>query len=141
MMARIPLRKPPAQNTRGSAAVEFAVISPVLFLFLFGTIEFGRLLMVEQCLTNAAREGARLAVLQGATSGQVISRINAYLDSCGIDGESITITPANPSGVDVDQPITITVSVPYASIAWIPGSFAGLDSTVLQTSSVMRKEG
>ena len=141
MTARIPLRKRPTKHTRGSAAVEFAVISPVLFLFLFGTIEFGRLLMVEQCLTNAAREGARLAVLQGATSGQVVNRVNAYLDSCGIDGESITITPSDPGSVAVDQPVTITVSVPYASIAWIPGSFAGLESTILQTSTVMRKEG
>jgi Flp pilus assembly protein TadG len=41
--------------------VELAVVAPVLFLFLFAILEYGRFVMVRQLLDNAAREGARLA--------------------------------------------------------------------------------
>ncbi len=43
--------------------VEFAIVAPIFFLLIFGMIEFGRVVMVQQLLTNASREGARLGVL------------------------------------------------------------------------------
>ena len=43
----------------------------MFFMLVFGMIEFGRAIMVEQILTNAAREGARVAVLDSATPGSV----------------------------------------------------------------------
>lgn len=139
----IGLLGPRGLRTQEQAAtiVEFAVVLPILFLFLFGTIEFGRLMMVEQTLTNAAREGARLAVLEGATASQVVARVNNYLNVSGISGQTVTLNPSDPASVSVDQPVTVTVAVPYSSIAWLPGSFAGLSDLTLQTSSVMRKEG
>ena len=45
-------------NRQGAAAVEFALVVPVFFLMVFGMIEFGARIMVQQLLTNAAREGA-----------------------------------------------------------------------------------
>ena len=42
------------------------MVAPVLFLIVFGMIEFGRMVMVQQVITNASREGARVAVLDGA---------------------------------------------------------------------------
>lgn len=49
---------------RGAAAmVEFAIIAPVLLLFVFGIIEYGRYFFLYSNLTNAAREGARLAAV------------------------------------------------------------------------------
>ena len=45
-------------KSRGVAAVEFALVAPLFLLFLFGMIEFGRMVMVQQVLTNASREGA-----------------------------------------------------------------------------------
>ena len=46
---------------RGAAAVEFALILPLLLLVVGGTIDFGRLYYQQVMLTNAARDGARLA--------------------------------------------------------------------------------
>ncbi len=43
----------------GAAAVEFAIVAPLFFMLVFGCIEFGRALMVQQILTNASRVGAR----------------------------------------------------------------------------------
>lgn len=47
------------RKQRGAAAVKFAASAPVFVLLLFGMIEFGRMVMVQQMLTNATREGAR----------------------------------------------------------------------------------
>ncbi len=47
------------KNQSGSAAVEFALVLPLLLLVLFGTIEFGILMYDQSVITNAAREGAR----------------------------------------------------------------------------------
>ena len=51
-----------SRRTRtGAAVIEFAVIGPLLVLLILGVIEFGRMVMVQQILTNASREGARRA--------------------------------------------------------------------------------
>ncbi len=54
------LRNRKQTERRGAAIVEFAVIAPLLFFLIFGMIEFGRVIMVMQVMTNATREGARL---------------------------------------------------------------------------------
>jgi Flp pilus assembly protein TadG len=51
------------RNSRGGAAVEFALILPLLLMLIFGAIELGLLLYNKQILTNATREGARVGVL------------------------------------------------------------------------------
>lgn len=55
-------------RARGQALVEFALIAPIFFLLLFGLIEFGRAVYTIQILDNAAREGARYAIVHGAAS-------------------------------------------------------------------------
>ena len=52
------------KNESGSAAVEFALVLPLLLLVLFGTIEFGILMYDQSVITNAAREGARWGAVQ-----------------------------------------------------------------------------
>jgi hypothetical protein len=47
---------------KGAAAVEFAVVLPLLVLLLFGSIEFGLLLYNQEVITNASREGARAGI-------------------------------------------------------------------------------
>ena len=51
------------RTRRGQALVEFALILPILMILLMGIIEFGRAWNVKQVLTDASREGARLAVV------------------------------------------------------------------------------
>ena len=62
-----------SRKRRGAAVVEFAVVSPVLILLIFEILEFGRLVMVQQVLTNASREGARRAILEQTTSSEIES--------------------------------------------------------------------
>jgi Flp pilus assembly protein TadG len=55
---------------RGAAAVEFALVVPVLLLIVFGIIDFGRLLNAQLQVSEAAREGARASSTIMGTSGQ-----------------------------------------------------------------------
>jgi Flp pilus assembly protein TadG len=59
--------------------VELAIVSPLLFAMLFGIIEFGWLFTAQHTMVNAAREGARLGVLQGSTVEEVQQRIREFL--------------------------------------------------------------
>jgi Flp pilus assembly protein TadG len=56
-------------NERGSALLEMALTLPLLLLICVGIFEFGRAYQTQQVLTNAAREGARVAILSGQPPG------------------------------------------------------------------------
>src|SRR5688500_3330716 len=82
---------------RPAAAVEFAIVAPVFFLLVVGMIEYGRMVMVQQVITNASREGARKAVLDGATTSEVQTTVNSYLTSGSITGATTTVSPNPPT--------------------------------------------
>jgi len=127
---------------RGAAAVEFALVAPVFFLFVFGMIEFGRMIMVQQVITNASREGARIAVLDSPTptAGVVANTVDNYLERAGISGGSITIDPAEPTSASYGQPVTVTVQVPFSDVSWLPSPMFISGNTNLTASTVMRRE-
>ena len=130
---------------RGTAVAEFAVVAPVFILLVFGMIEFGRAVMVQQVLVNASREGARQAVLDGTSVAEVDSRIQLYLDSANINGADITYSV---NGTTVGDPtaaagfgdaVTVTISVPFDNVSYLPvPQYIG--GTNLTASSVMRRE-
>ncbi|HLO36323.1 MAG TPA: TadE family protein [Candidatus Deferrimicrobium sp.] len=57
-----------AARSRGQALVEFAMVAPIFLLMLFAVIDFGRYIYYVQVLNNAAREGARYAIVHGTNS-------------------------------------------------------------------------
>jgi hypothetical protein len=129
------------RNRRAAAAVEFAVVAPVFFLMIFGMIEYGRMVMVQQILTNSSREGARFAVLDGAVYGEIKTRVNDYLGSAGIDWDhaSVTVTPDPPTSAAFGDPITVTVSIPFSKVSWLPSPMYWGGKTLTATT-VMRRE-
>ena len=74
-----PLRISPHRNEEGAAAVEFALIASLLFVVLFGIIEFGRLFNELEVLNSAAREGARVAAVRG-TADEVAQAVSDAAD-------------------------------------------------------------
>jgi Flp pilus assembly protein TadG len=124
---------------RGAAIAEFAVVVPVLILLFFGLLEFGRMMMVEQILTNAAREGCRKAVLPGTTSDDVTTVVNNYLSNSGISGANTpTVTPA-PDSANAGDAITVTVSINFNNVSWLPVP-QWLGNKTISASVVMAKE-
>ncbi len=103
----------------GAAAVEFALLLPVLLLVTFGIIDFGRALNAQVTLTQAAREGARLAAL-----GQpnVVSRTQAA--ATGLSPVIVAVNPC-PAGANQTSNATVHVSYPFSFITPI-GAIAGM---------------
>src|ERR687887_1455349 len=85
MQVRLPAARRPA-----AAVIEFAVVVPVLLMFVLGIIEYGRMLMVAQVTTNGSREGARYAVQADTTPAQVDTYVRNYLKSASIPDAAIT---------------------------------------------------
>jgi Flp pilus assembly protein TadG len=68
---------------RGSTLVEFAIGVTVFVMAMFGVLEFGRLLWVHNALTDAARRGARYAVLHSEMDVEGVKNIVVYGDAAG----------------------------------------------------------
>jgi Flp pilus assembly protein TadG len=92
---------------RGTAAVEFALVLPLLLFILFGIIDFGRALNAQIVLTQAAREGARLAAV-----GQpnIVSRTQAA--ATGLNPVTVTVT-ACPAGAGPSANAVVSVSYQF----------------------------
>ena len=122
-------------RARAAAVVEFAVVLPLLLTILFGIIEYGWVFMVRQTLQTAAREGARLAVLQTSTSPytNVTDRIAQVMGPTGLSTYTSTVNYSAPI-------VTVEVSVPYDDVS-LMGGFFGTHAYNLGGSCSMRKEG
>lgn len=68
MASDLPLNVGTRRRSRGQAMAEFALVAPLLFLLILGTIEAGRFIFYYELLNNATREGARYAIVHGADS-------------------------------------------------------------------------
>ena len=115
------MKKPSSSSTRrrsqeGAAAVEFALIASILFMVLFGIIEFGRLFSELEVLNSAAREGARVAAVRG-TGEEVANAVADAADPYELD-ESPTAdkvcddsTSGEPVTVVWDQNFVFTIGL------------------------------
>ena len=127
------------RNRRGVAAVEFALVAPVFFLLIFGMIEFGRMIMVQQVITNGSREGARIAVLDGTSITDVQTVVGDYLESARISGATVLV-PIDPSTAGYGDPVTVTVTIPFSQVSWLPSPMLIGGDTELTATTVMRRE-
>lgn len=125
----------------GAAAVEFAVVAPLFFLLLFGMIEFGRMIMVQQLLTHACRDGARQAVIEGSSASQVTQGVRDYLTGASVNGTAatISITPSDLATSTTGQPVKVEVSIAYSQASWLPAPWF-LGGATLKAASTMRRE-
>jgi Flp pilus assembly protein TadG len=102
----------PARD-RGSVAVEFALVVPILLLIVFGLIDFGRALNAQISLTGAAREGARLAAL-GYSGAAIQSRVTAAAPS--LSGVTATVVRNCPPGAGPTEDAQVNVSYTFTFI-------------------------
>ena len=119
--------------------MEFAVVAPLFFLLLFGMVEIGRAIMVQQVLTNASREGARLGVLDGTTTDDVTTAVNTYLQNSAVGVSTVTVSPDPPSSAGYGEPVTVTVTTSFDQESWLPSPIY-LGGQKLSASTVMRRE-
>jgi Flp pilus assembly protein TadG len=123
----------------GVAAVEFAVVAPIFLLFVLGIIEFGRCMMVQQVITNGAREGARIAILDGSSTSAVQTMVNSHLTVAGINNAVITITPDPPSSASAGSQVSVQVSTSYSNVSWLPMTLFMNGKTLSARSTMLRE--
>ena len=102
-------------NERGATLVEFAIVATVFLMAMFAVVEFGRILWVHNALTDAARRGARYAVLHSEADKPKVKNVVVYGDPNG--GTVPLVENLSTTNVDVDYSNfgvstgTVTVSV------------------------------
>jgi Flp pilus assembly protein TadG len=116
--------------------MEFAVVAPFFLLLIFSMFEFGRLMMINQILTDAAREGARRAVLEGATVEGVQARVQSLMQDCRLDNATVDVAPTNLDELWVGDEVSVTVQVKYAEHSWISQVWAAGNPTMTATSTM-----
>jgi Flp pilus assembly protein TadG len=83
---------------RGQTLVEFALIAPLLVLLLLAILDFGRALYAFSTISNAAREGARIAIVdQGPASGGV----SLAAQEAANQATALGLNPSDPAQVQV----------------------------------------
>jgi Flp pilus assembly protein TadG len=127
------------RDDRGAAAVEFALVMPILLLLLFGIIEFARAWNVRQTLTDAAREGARVAVVgnnmipRQVLEDSVRSIVNSAAQRAGLDANYLTVTP---TGVGTGATAQVQVEYIYQPMITLVLQVP----ITMRTTAVMRNE-
>ncbi len=100
---------------KGQALVEFALVAPIFFLILFSIIEFGRYVFTVQILNEAAREGARYAIVHGSQSLCPSGPMPGVTvpNPCDPTGQRVMdVVKSSAAGVAGTAPILVTVTWP-----------------------------
>ena len=135
---------------RGAATVEFAIVAPIFFfVILIPMIEFGRAMVVASAVASAAEVGCRQAVL--ADIGNSNSKITTAVTNNIRDVLGTQITPGvtvqvNGAQADIStavsgSSVSVTVSVPYDNVSWLPISYSRyVGGLTIRSTQVMRHE-
>lgn len=147
---------------RGQSLVEFVIALPVLLVIVFGIIEFATAWRTYQIITNAAREGARVAVVISTIpgSGKVQTTVQNYMTNSNLDlsKATVTLTCTNPQtgtspgtecdpnfhqgyseGVRIDYQHDFVVLGPVLDLMCI-GCGTSFTTVTLTSESIMRQE-
>jgi Flp pilus assembly protein TadG len=135
------LKPVPRRNDAGAELIELAIVLPILVLLLVGIVDFAFLFQRWEVVTNASREGARLASMASDdyTITDVQNRVQSYLSSGGLRATPTTAvdfatTDTVGAGPTTINTVTVTVTYP-SNFIFLPGSIN------ITSSSEMRSEG
>lgn len=136
------------KNERGAALLETAITIPIILLISVGIFEFGRAYQTWQVLTNAAREGARIAILSDKTDSDVQSTVQKYMKDGGLPkyaSATVNINRTVPMGTNTASQVTISYPFQFMVLNGViklvtPKSTTGSPIT-MQSVALMRNEG
>ena len=128
------------QSERGSAAVEFALILPILASLVFGAIDFGRMLWFQEVLVNATREGTRQGTLFFSGNGQaeIQAVVAQALNNGGVPTTGLNVG-VNGVGAGTGNPLTVTSTIPWQFFV-IDSLIPGITTNQLTASVTMMNE-
>jgi Flp pilus assembly protein TadG len=134
------------REDRGSSLIEFALISFMFIILLTGIVEMGRMVLVYTTIANAARAGARYAIVHGAdqtvspsgpgnpcTCPDVKTVVKNFASGGLLSTSALTITVSYPDG-DNQAGSHVTVKVMYAYDPFVNYFATLLNKTLGSTS-------
>lgn len=116
-------------DRRGAAALEFALIAPMLVFMFLGMVEITRGLQVRHTLSDAVRTAGRLAIQAGYDNASAKAAGDSVLEANGIaPAEASWEFKVNGKNADVKtaaafDKVTVRVQVPAAKVGWISPLF------------------
>jgi len=113
------------RRERGAALLETAITLPLVLLVSVSIFEFSHKYQVFQIMTNAAREGARIAVLPGTTDADITARVKAYLTAGSVGNVNAAVvaidhTKTVSTGTGTAPATQVTVNYPFSFIVLNP---------------------
>lgn len=121
---------------RGQALLEFALVLPLLILFVLGVFDLGYAVFLKNMLSNASREGARVGIIKTNSDFTIRTRVRAASPGLNLPDPQIRIEP--PTRI-FNSPITVTVTYTYTPLTPVIGGITG--GLPLSSTSVMVVEG
>lgn len=116
-----------SRSDRGAALVEFALTLPLLLVVIAGIVDFGFAFQRYEVVTNAAREGARMAVLPNSyTEGEIKTRVRLYIQN-GLSLDSTALDATVPVG-------NIVVTYPDITVGTLNGNAVTLPTAHVQVT-------
>ena len=156
---RIHRVRQPARRGVGATVTEFAIVAPVLFALMFAIFEYGRYVQTRQIMDNAAREGARLAVVTPTTvtppatatanvqatvtnylAGQPLQNVNVQIYQADTNGNNIGPWTSAPFGQNIVVQLDADMVNIFPGTGYLPTSGAAANSTHITVKVMMRGE-
>ena len=138
------------RSERGAELIELALVLPILMLVFAGIVDFALMFQRFLTISNAAREGARIAVLPGYTQTDVQNRVTQYVrEGIGDNTASptavlttVSIDPPGPTPAFPAAQVTVTMTHNYLFLGPVAGLIGGgsWSSITLAARSTMRIE-
>jgi Flp pilus assembly protein TadG len=121
--------------------LELALVFPIFLMLILALLEATQLCMITQALSTAAREGARVAVINGNTNSDVTTRINTILTSAGLTDVNTVLSPTDCTSAHItSSPNTVTVTLTYTFTSGWAGTSLYFNGAQLTGTAAMSSE-
>jgi len=124
------------RGEQGVALLEAALVLPILLMLVMGTVDLGRAVYIRNALANAARDGARFAIVDPRNTTCIKTVAARYSSLANLTASDVTVTP--PGTFDLGQPITVAVQSDYRPITPLIASAAGARTVAVRANATMQ---
>ncbi len=121
----------------GATTVEFALISPLLFMVLLGSLEFARVNQVINAASFASYQGCRQAIIPGGSASMATTESQRVLSANLVTGGTVAVSPSTIT--NSTSTVTVTVTINLDSVCWITPRFTG-GRKVVRTCTLTREK-
>ena len=125
------------RHRRGAAVVEFAITTPIVFMFFGGIIILAQASLLRDTAQHAAYEGARAVIMPGVDVEMAEAASSAILATVGAQVANIDVQPANLTTSTPE--VTVTVALPMGANLWLQAPWLP-DSWLVEESITLRRE-